>query len=199
MRLTLLIVSIALLGALGCETEDATMVVVDNDYPAVDGGDSAKEITVYKVWWVTSLMPDPVAPGSEGQPARTVPNDDFAYAVLAPGWDPSSSDAPTTFIPAKSAAKLSAARGDTLHVRVSDDTFVGNCLAGKPLSQDDAAFITQRIFPVEFARVDFDAKTCTATLTATDAGADAPADAPAHVPGGAAFDGGPPPDGPAGE
>jgi hypothetical protein len=85
------------------------------------------------------------------------------------------------FFPAKSATKLSAARENTLHVRVSDGTFVGNCLAEKPLSQDDADFITQRIFPGEFAAVDFDAKRCTATPTTTDAGADAPTDAGADV------------------
>jgi hypothetical protein len=126
----------------------------------------------YKVWWVTSLLSGPVAPGTEGQPERTVPNSDFACAVLAPGWDPSSGKAPTTFIPAMSATKLSAARGDTVHIHVSDGTFVGNCLAGKPLSQDDADLITQRIFPGEFRGDVFDAKTCTATLTTTDAGAD---------------------------
>jgi hypothetical protein len=174
MKLSLSIVAFAFLGALGCETEDPTMVVVDNDYPAVaEGGDPAREVTVYKVWWVTSLVPEPVAPGAEGQPQRTVPGSDYAYAVLAPGWDPSSSTPPTTFLPAKSAATLSAARGDTLHVRVSDDTFAGNCGAGKPLSQDEADFITQRIFPGEFAGVAFDAKSCAATAGPADGGSDA--------------------------
>jgi hypothetical protein len=173
MKLSLAILSITLLGALGCETEDATMVVVDNDYPvAAEAGPAANGITVYKVWWVTSLMPDPVTPGAEGQPERTVANSDYAYAVLAPGWDPSSSTPPPTFLPAKSAAKLSAARGDTLHVRISDDTFIGNCVDGKALSQDDADFITQRIFPGEFADAVFAAKSCTAARTPGDAGAD---------------------------
>jgi hypothetical protein len=154
------------------------MVVVDNDYPSVpEGGDTSKEMTVYKVWWVTSLLPDAVSPGSEGQAERTVPNTDFAYAVLAPGWDPASTTPPTQLIAAKSSAKLTIARGDTLHVHVSDETFEGNCTAGKPLSQDDADFITQRIFPVSFANVQYDAKTCTATPTTADGGVDGGLDA----------------------
>src|SRR5215472_11383187 len=125
-----------------CSDEDPTQIVVDNDYPPVaDGGDPATEMIVYKVWWVTTLLPDPVAPGQEGQPQRTVPHADFAYAVLAPGWDPSPGTPPTRFIAAKSAASLGAARGATLHVHVSDATFDGNCAAGSSLSQDDADLI----------------------------------------------------------
>jgi hypothetical protein len=169
-----LLVWISLFGAVACDTEDPTMVVVDNDYAALpDGGDPTTEMTVYRVWWVTSLLSDAVAPGAEGQPQRTVPNADFAYAVLAPGWDPSAPAPPTRFIAARSAAKLSAARGETLHVHVSDDTFVGTCEPGKALSQSDADFITQRIFPAEFAGLAYDATTCTATPLppALDAGA----------------------------
>jgi hypothetical protein len=166
MTLARWLVSISLLGAVACDTENPTMVVADNDYPVLpDGGDPTLEMTVFKVWWVTSLLPDPVPPGGEGQPQRTVPGTDFAYAVLAPGWDPSSLTAPSRFVAVKSATTLSASRGDTLHVRVSDDGFVGNCGAGKPLSQEDADFITQRIFPGEFSGKTYDATTCTASAT----------------------------------
>jgi hypothetical protein len=181
-----------------CSGEDPTQVVVDSDYPpvaddgldggrsAADGldggrsaadGDPATEMTVYKVWWVTTLLPDPVAPGQEGQVQRTVPGADHAYAVLAPGWDPSSGTPPTRFIAARSTASLGAARGTTLHVHVSDATFDGNCAAGRSLTQDEADLITQRIFPAEFAGIAYDAATCTAA-PAVDAGASdaAPAD-----------------------
>jgi hypothetical protein len=172
--MSLPVLSIALLGAFGCETEDATTIVVDNDYPAAEAGPPIDSVTVYKVWWVTTLLPEPVAPGREGPTERTVPNDDFAYAVLAPGWDPASADPPPRLLPARSSVKLSVTRGDTLHVRVSDDTFVGNCAAGKPLTDDDAELITRRIFPAEFAGVVFDPKTCTTTqLPERDAGLDA--------------------------
>ncbi len=158
----------------GCQTEDATMVVVDDDYPSVaDGGDSSQEMTVFKVWWVASLLPDPVRPGNEGQPERTVPSTDFAYAVLAPGWDPSSATPPVELLPAKSTGKLGVARGDTLHVHVSDATFVGNCAVGNALSQDDADFITQRIFPGTFANVRYDAATCTSIPVQAADGGDA--------------------------
>jgi hypothetical protein len=175
--------SLALLGILGCDTEDPTRVVVDNDYPPVaDGGNPSTEMTVFRVWWVSTLLPEPVAPGSEGQAQRAVPNSDFAYALLAPGWDPSSGSGPDQLLAAKSVAPLGAARGDTLHVHVSDVAFAGNCAAGKPLSQEDADFITQRIFPGEFAGISYDAARCGASIAA-DAGTDATAD------GGSADDG----------
>jgi hypothetical protein len=171
MTLARWLVSISLLGAVACDTEDPTRVVADNDYPVLpDGSDPALEMTVFKVWWVTSLLPDPVLAGGEGQPQRTVPGTDFAYAVLAPGWDPSSPTPPSRFVAVKSATTLSASRGDTLHVHVSDDAFVGNCTAGKPLSQEDADFITQRIFPGEFSGKTYNAATCAASLTVGDAG-----------------------------
>jgi hypothetical protein len=156
-----------------CGTEDPTMVVADNLYAPPDGGDRSKEISVFKVWWVTSMMPDPVAPGGEGEAERTVPSTDFAYAVLAVGWDPSIATAPTRLIPARSSVKLTAARGDTLHVDISDATFLGNCAAGKPLSQDDAELITTRIFPGEFEGVAYDAATCTASALPPDGGTEA--------------------------
>jgi hypothetical protein len=131
----------------------------------------SEEVTVFKVWWSTSLLPDPVAPGKEGQTERTVANRNFAYAILAPGWDPSSSSPPARFLPLKSGGPLNVGRGDTLHVHVSDSTFVGDCAANKTLSQDDADFITQRIFPAEFTGKTYDAKSCTISSSAADAGA----------------------------
>jgi hypothetical protein len=163
--------AIALLANAGCATESATQVVVDDDYaPVPDGGDPRTEMTVYKVWWSTTLLPDAVRPGAEGQTQRTVPNRDFAYAVLAPGWDPSSGSPPTRFLAAKSLGALTASRGDTLHVHVSDLTFAGDCASGAPLGQSDADEVTQRIFPAEFAGLTYDAATCTATPSPTDAG-----------------------------
>ncbi|MDP9000461.1 MAG: hypothetical protein M3O46_10165 [Myxococcota bacterium] len=178
MTLARMLVSIVLLGAAACDTENPTMVVVDNGYaPVPDGGDPKTQMTVFKVWWVTSLLPDAVGPGGEGQPQRTVPNTDFAYALIAPGWDPSSPMPPTTFVAARSTVRLTATRGDTLRVHVSDNTFVGNCAVGMPLSQDDASFITQLIFPAEFAGSSYDAATCVATGSSADAGVDATGDA----------------------
>jgi len=98
--------------------------------------------------------------------------------VLAPDWDPASKTPPTRFVVLQSKAPLALRRGETLHIVVDDQTFTGSCAAQQPLSQDDADFITQRIFPAEFANATYDAKTCTTTPTSTtaaaasDAGAD---------------------------
>lgn len=145
-----------------CETETPTTAVVDNAMPAT--------VSVYKVWWATTLFRDPVASGAESESERTIPASDYAYAILAPGWDPASPSPPTRLVAVRTAAKLTASRGETLHIRVSDDAFVGDCAAGAPLPQDDADFITQRIFPGDFAGLVYDARTCTATPVAADAG-----------------------------
>src|SRR5580700_5056432 len=74
---------------------------------------------------------------------ETVPaSANTAYAVLAPGWDPTSSTSPTGF-----AVPL----GDTLQIPVEDKTFMGNCASKSFLSQSQADLITQRIFPSIFA------------------------------------------------
>ena len=57
--------------------------------------------------------------------------------------------------------KLYVARGDTLHIRVDDANVAGNCAAGQPLTQAQADFVTQSIFPGAFAGPAFDAATCT--------------------------------------
>jgi hypothetical protein len=161
-------------GLFACDTSDPTQAVVDNAYPAPpDGGDPATQTVVYNAWWSVTLFSTPVGAGAESDQARAVTSTDFAYAVLAPGWDPSSTTAPTTLIPVKTAALLHADRGDTLHIVVSDATVVGNCAAGKPLSQADADFITQSIFPGLFSGVTYDAAKCVATPTPVDAGNDA--------------------------
>ena len=146
-----------------CETPDPTKAVVENAYPVVPEGGAPADarVVVYKAWWAATLFGDPVAPGETSDEQRSVPETDFVYALLAPGWDPASVAPPTKLIAVKSKAKVSAPRGDTLRIVVSDGTFAGNCAAGQPLSQDDAEVITTRIFPGEFANLAYDARTCT--------------------------------------
>jgi len=141
--------------AFACDTEDPTMVAVNNDYPT--------DLVVAKAWWASSYFPDAVAPASEGEHLRTVPSTDFAYVVVAAG---------SKLIAMKSLAPLHVKRGDVLHIHVSDATFTGNCFTGHPLSQDDADFITSRIFPGEFDGI-YDAATCTFFPAAVDGGVDA--------------------------
>jgi hypothetical protein len=156
-----------------CETPDPTMALVENAYPVPsDPGDSAAQVVVYKAWWATTLFNEPVVPGAASDQERSVPESDFVYALLAPGWDPGSGSRPTKLIAVKSKQKIAATRGDTLHIVVSDGTFAGSCDAVQVLSQEDADFITQRIFPGDFADTTYDAKTCTSTPVAQqDAGA----------------------------
>ncbi len=165
-----LLASSLLIALAACETEDPSKAVVDNAYVA-------PHAVVYRAWWVATYFPDPVPGATTSAEQRSVPASDFAYAVLAPDWDPASSTPPARFVALKSKSPLALARGETLHIVVDDRTFVGSCAAGQPLSQDDADFITQRIFPAEFANATYDARTCTTSTTApaaTDGGSDAP-------------------------
>ena len=157
-----------------CETADPTFAVVENAYPEVpDGGDPAERMVVYKVWWVATMFSDPVAPGVSSEEVRSVSAFGVAIALLAPGWDPESGAPPTTLIPVKSKEVLKVKRGETLRIKISDETFGGNCAAKQAMVQADADFITERIFPGDFANVHYDAKTCTRTpIAAPDAGAD---------------------------
>jgi hypothetical protein len=152
-RALILISAAALFTA--CETEDPTFALIENGY--------AQGVVVYKAWWETTLFTDPVLPGASSAEQRSVPESDTAYVLLAPGWDPAGGEPPKTLVPARSKAPLRVERGSTLRITVSDATFAGNCAAQQPLSQEDADFITQRIFPGEFATVTYDARTCTST------------------------------------
>jgi len=161
-----------LLGAAACETPDATSAVVDNAYP------EATRVVVYKAWWAATLFKEPVVPGASSDIERSVPESDVVYALLTPGWDPASGSPPTRLVAVRSKDKLVASRGDTLHIVVSDATFRGSCDAREPLSQEDADFITQRIFPGDFANAVYDARSCTTTPTPdADAGSEGGADA----------------------
>ena len=154
-----------------CDSETATTAVVENGYPAPpDGGDPAKQTVVYRTWWVATYFPDPVPGGMASSELRIIPGSDFAYAVLAPGWDPASTTPPTSFVVVKSKSPLTVGRSEVLHVAISDQTFAGNCAAKQPLSQSEADFITQSIFPGEFMNATYDAKTCVTTPVPMDGG-----------------------------
>ncbi len=159
----------------GCETSDSTFALIDNGYPALPdgGGDPATQTAVYQGWWSVTLFTTPVAAGAQSDPQRAITSTETAYALLAPGWDPTSTTPPTTLIPVMSTQELHAARGDTLHIVVSDATMIGNCAAGKPLTQEQADFITRSIFPGPFVGMTYDAATCVMSAIPTDdSGAD---------------------------
>jgi hypothetical protein len=161
----------AVASAPACDAS-ATYAVIDNGYAATaDDAGMGPQNVVYRGWWSVTYFATPVSAGSESDPNRVVPATDYAYAVLAPGWDPASGSPPKTLLPMRTTARVSVARGDTLHIVVSSDTAAGDCSAGHPLTQDVADLITQSVFPAEFAGVTYDAATCTATPI-TDGAAD---------------------------
>jgi hypothetical protein len=97
-------------------------------------------------------------------PDTTVPASvNTAYAILAPGWDPKSSTPPTSFVVLESRNGLEVHLGGTLQIPIDDTTFMGDCASGSFLSQAQADFITQSIFPSVFASLHYDAATCTTT------------------------------------
>ncbi len=145
----------------GCETPDATYAVIDNMYPVPT--DAAEQTVVYKGWWRVTEFPDPVAAGASSDEERVIRGSDIAYLLLAPSWDPMTNVPPSVLIPVHTRDEVSVRRGDRLHIVASDAMLVGNCAAGAPLTQPDADFITQRIFPEDFAGFHYDAATCTRT------------------------------------
>lgn len=160
-----------LLMAAACETDTATSAQIDDAYAAVAdaGSGGAGGIAVYEAWWVTTHFPTPVAAGSSSRPARTVPDTGYAYALLAPGFDPSTDSVPSKLVAVRSREPLRSQRGETLHIVVSDETFVGNCAAGSILPDGDAKLIVDSIFPRPFHGLAYDPNSCS-TKPLVDAG-----------------------------
>jgi hypothetical protein len=163
-------IAFSVLPATGCDYIDTpyTYVVVDNNYAA----SAATPLVVYQAYWQAVAFTTPVPPGSSSAPLSTVPaSANTAWAVLAPGWDPSSSSPPTTFVVMQSRSGFAVHLGDTLHIPVDDADFAGNCATGSALTQSQADFITQLVFPSVFQELKYDAATCMTTYVG-DAGAE---------------------------
>jgi hypothetical protein len=156
--------------ASACNTAEPTSAVLSNEYSPADKADRADSMPVYKGWWAVAQFPEPVAAGQVSNPVRVVPGSDYGYALLAPGWDATSDTPPTTLIPLRSTQKLGVGRGELLTFVVSDQATLGDCRAGMPLTQEDADYITRRVFPGEFATLAYDAESCTSSPVAGDEG-----------------------------
>jgi hypothetical protein len=136
-----------------CDQGPQTAVVLDNESAA----------PVYRAHW-EAVSFEGVPPGSSSGPQPTVPaSPSDVYVVLAPGWDPASGATPASFVVLKSVGPSGVNYDDTLHITVDDTTFIGNCAAKSYLPQADADFITQLVFPKDFAQRRYDATTCTTT------------------------------------
>jgi hypothetical protein len=149
----------AALFLIGCD-KPSTTVSVDNAYAPVDA------LVIFRAFWQAVLFDMPIAPGASSGPQDTVaasPN--TAYVVVARGWDPAAAAAPSPaqLIVLQSRQGFEVHWNTTLHIPVDDTTFAGNCAAGSVLTQEQADFITQRVFAAEFAGRQYDAATCTTT------------------------------------
>lgn len=137
--------------AAGCDTPSTT-VVVDNAYPP----SATDALVVARAFWLAASFATPIPPGASSAPQDTVaasPNP--AYVVLAP--------TPTSRVLLQSRQGFEAHWNTTLHIPVDDATFAGNCAAGSVLGQEQADFITERVFADDFAGLHYDAATCTTT------------------------------------
>ena len=151
----------------GCDSAPHTTVILDNTYPT----SAADPLVVYQAYWQAVPFTGPVDPGQSSSPQTAEPTSgDTAYVVLAPGWDPDASATPTSFVVLQSRSAFSVGFNGTLHIPVDDSTFTGNCATSHPLTQSQADFITQIVFPCAFASLTYDAATCTVTPRADDAG-----------------------------
>jgi hypothetical protein len=153
-----LALSLALVAS-GCD-DPQTSVVLDNGYAPY----TTVPLVVYRAYWQAVSFEDPVAPGASSAPQSTVPaSDNTAYVLLAPGWDPTSSAPPTSFIALQSRSGFAVHLGDTVHIPVDDTTFAGNCASGSVLTQAQADFITQLVFANDSGSFTYDAASCTTT------------------------------------
>ncbi|MEI8258927.1 MAG: hypothetical protein WCJ30_24930 [Deltaproteobacteria bacterium] len=148
----------ALLGS-SCDTPQ-TFVLLENRYaPSPTGA-----LVVYRAFWHAVSFGAPVLPGASSDPQPTVPaSATTAYVLLAPGRDPSSTTSPGSFVVMQSRDGFGLHLNETLRIGVDDTTFVGNCAAGSPLTQEQADFITQRVFPGEFSTRRYDPAICLTT------------------------------------
>ena len=138
-----------------CEVP-TTVVAVENQYP------TASNDVVYRAFWQAVRFDMPLAPGNTSDELPTVPaSANTAYALLAPGFDPASTTRPTSIVVLESKSGFSIPLDTTLHIPIDDTTFAGNCAAGSFLSQDQADFVTERVFQADMTGLIYDAATCT--------------------------------------
>jgi hypothetical protein len=143
--------------AAGCDSPHTT-ATIDNQYPS----GSAPELVVFTAFWQSARFSTPIPPGSASDPQNTPSaSENTAYVVLAPGWDPSSASLPLSFVVLQSKAGFAVHIGEALVIPVDDTGFAGRCAVGSFLTQDQADFMTQRVFADTFAGLHYDASTCT--------------------------------------
>jgi len=144
------------LAATDCDTPH-TYVVFGNDYPT----SPTNRLIVYRATWQAVTFQSPIAPGDSSDPQSTIAaSENTAYVVLAPGWDPEGGAPPASFVVLQSRQGFAVHLNNTLRIPIDDATFSGNCAVGSFLPQAQADFITQFVFPNDFASLRYDATNC---------------------------------------
>jgi hypothetical protein len=150
----------AMASACGGCTGPSTSVVFANDYLPT----APASPVVYTALWQAITLAAPLVPGASSEPALTVAaSANTAYAVLAPGWSPSSKAAPTSLVALQSRSGYAVDLDGALTVPIDDAAFAGDCGSGSPLTQAEADVITGLVFPQTFAGFTYDAATCRLT------------------------------------
>lgn len=153
--------SLAALLVVGCDTPNTT-VTIENAYPPSSG------LVIYQAWWSAESFLTPIAPGAASDPQDAIPaSANAAYVLLAPGWDPAAdggASPPASLLVLTSKSGFALQLDHALRIPVDDTTFAGRCAAGSPLTQDQADFLTQRVFRSFFVGRTYDAATCTTTV-----------------------------------
>jgi hypothetical protein len=152
---------------MACDQHPQTWVVFENSYPSSAG----TAVVVYRAFWQALAFQQSLPPGASSDPQDAgvlAASANIAYAVLAPGWNPDAGSVPASLVFLQSRSGFEVQLNDTLYIPVDDTTFAGNCSAGSFLSQDQADFLTQRVFtqtlfPDAFPPFRYEAKTCTTT------------------------------------
>jgi hypothetical protein len=153
-----LVSTLAAVAASACSLPD-TEAVVANHYAATT------DSVVYRVVWTDLRFTDTILPGADSAPQPAFEaSTNTAYALLAPGFEPTSVPTPQRLVVLESITGFAASLGDTTTITVDDTTFAGNCAGGSHLPQAEADLLIARVFRTEFAPLagtTYDAATCT--------------------------------------
>ncbi len=148
-----------------CETSDPTQAVLQKPVPSRRRQQQRCRLQ--------GLVVGRRVPSAASHPARNQQRSASSKALTSPTRcsrrvGTRRSALPRVSFPVRSKGELTAQRGDTLLIPIAPSSIEGDCDSGAPLTQDQADFITQRIFPAEFAGVTYDAATCTASPLAEE-------------------------------
>jgi hypothetical protein len=160
--------AVAMLSAftmVACDS-DAT-VVLDNRYPSTSG----EPQFVYRAQFMQAQWDTAVPPQSSSVPESTLETSgDWAYVLLAPGWDARMDAGPQSFVVLKSYETIAAGAGKDVRIAIDDTTFRGRCAAGSFLTQVEADAITNAFFSDALDGFVYNASDCTTTKV-SDGGA----------------------------